>query len=77
MLLFIIAFTLLVRFPSQKCKGNHLNRVTRLLFMKPVGPWSVSSYLFETEDVTVFLFGFGTIKILHCVINNFQLHILS
>lgn len=77
MLLFIIAFTLLVRFPSQKCKGNHLNRVTRLLFMKPVGPWSVSSYLFETEDVTVFLFGFGTIKVLHCVINDFQLHTLS
>lgn len=51
MLLFMIDYTPLVRFPSQTCKGIHLNRVTLLSFMKP---WSVSSYVFDAEDVNVF-----------------------
>lgn len=73
MLLFMIAYTPLVRF-SQTCKGIHLNRVTLPSFMKP---WSVSSYVFDAEDVNIFFFGFGSIKVLYSVINNFQLHTWS
>lgn len=72
MLLFMIAYTPLVRFP-QTCKGIRLNRVTLPSFKKP---WSVSSYVFDAENV-IFFFGFGSIKVLYSVINNFQLHTLS
>lgn len=67
MLLFMIAYTPLVRFPSQTCKGIRLNRVTLPSFMKP---WSVSSYVFDAEDMDFFS-GFGSIKVLYSVINNF------
>lgn len=58
MLLFMIAYTPLVRFP-QTCKGIRLNRVTLLSFMKP---WFVSSYVFDAEDVNGFFLDLAPLR---------------